>query len=424
VTGAGQSSYTGPMSSVDLTNELGRAIVRPAWTDAEVGAVVRDLLTAFADRLPTDSSARIVIKPNLNNDLVALTGNCADLRVLTHIVEGLQERGYSDITIADGSNVGVDRRGIDAFRRLRVDRLCDRLGIRLVDLNKDEGTEVVLHAGAHPRIARTVLDADFLISVPTLKTHVEMGISCALKNWVGICTGQDKRHMHYDLGRNIFALGEVILPHLVIVDGLVGMEGNGPGDGDPFRFGHLIGSDSAHLCDVLVCRLVDFDVRDVPYLVHAMDNGVITSAQVDAIAADVAPIRRIQPAPTRSRLAEWSEARSLRWLKNLVQPLTKRPDVLEAAYKLGVIQDVYCLEDDGVTGITRDTELCGECERCADFCPTHLPLADIGVKTEQPDCIGCMYCWWVCPKDAIQLEGPAHAMTRQIDRYKKVIEQL
>ena len=407
-----------------IHTDHGRAAIVPAWTDAEVGVGVRALLSVFEERLPLDLDAHIVIKPNLNNDLVALTGNCADLRVLAALCEALQERGHARITIADGSNVGVEGRGIDAHARLRVDKLCARLGVGLVDLNQDTGEEVELAAGAHPRIAHTVTRADCLISVPTLKTHAEMGLSCALKNWVGICTGQDKRHMHYDLGRNIFALGQVVVPDLIIVDGLVGMEGNGPGDGEPFRLGRLIGADSMVLCDLIACRLVDLGVGDVPYLVHARSAGVIDTALEAAVAGAVTPIHKIKPPPVRSKLAELSEARSLRWLKRMARPLTQRRSVLEAAYKLGVVQDVYDLEDDGVAGIIRNQDLCGECAKCADFCPTHLPLEDIGVKTEMPDCIGCMYCWWVCPKDAITLDGPPHAMTRQIDRYKKLIEAL
>ena len=412
------------MGTTQIQTQAGRAVIASAWTDAEVGEGIRALLSTFEVQLPVERSARIVIKPNLNNDLVALTGNCADLRVLAHICEGLQERGYTDITIADGSNVGVHRRGINAMARLRVDTLCERLGVRVVDLNQDTGRRTPLHAGAEPRVATTILDADFLISVPTLKTHVEMGLSCALKNWVGICVGQDKRHMHYDLGANIFALGEQVQPDLVIVDGLVGMEGNGPGDGEPFRLGRLIGADSMHLCDLVACRLVGMDVTDVPYLVHARAAGRIDDALEAEVAQAVEPIHTIVPAPKRSKLAEISEARSLGWLKKLARPLTQDKRVLAAAYKLGVIQDVYDLQDDAVTGIVRDPSECGECSKCADFCPTHLPLEQIGVKTQMPDCIGCLYCWWVCPTDAIRLDGPVQGMNRQIERYKLAIEGL
>jgi uncharacterized protein (DUF362 family)/ferredoxin len=402
----------------------GRFGLLPAWTFPEIEAGVRALLATFEDRLPADRAARIVVKPNLNNDLVALTGNCVDHRVLGALLGALRERGYTDLCVADGSNVGVERRRIDTFKRLRVDRLAARHGARVVDLNRDEGRQVVLAAGAHPRVARTVLDADFLISVPKIKTHVEAGLSCAMKNWVGIATGQDKRHMHFDLGRNIFAINEVVRPDLILVDGLVGMEGNGPGDGDPFRFGHLAMSEDAFLNDAIVARLVGLPVAAVPSLGHALEAGVLDAALLAEVDRRFAVLRPIRRAPPRTRMAELADSRKLFWLKKAVRPLTDRPEVLEAAYKLRLIQDVYSLEDDAVTGLRRNADACGTCTRCEDFCPTGLRAAEIGVKTEPADCIGCLYCWWVCPKDAIVLDGPLHAMQRQVDRYKQAVEAL
>jgi hypothetical protein len=102
----------------------------PAWTGAEIRAAVGALLRHFEHRLPVDRAARVVIKPNLNNDLVALTGNSVDLRVLDALLTELRARGYTDLTVADGSNVGVERRGINTLERLRVRPLCDRHGVR------------------------------------------------------------------------------------------------------------------------------------------------------------------------------------------------------------------------------------------------------------------------------------------------------
>ena len=61
---------------------------------------------------------------------------------------------------------------------------------------------------------------------------------------------------------------------------------------------------------------------------------------------------------------------------------------------------------------------------CEDVCPTGLKVEEIGIKTEFPECIGCLYCWWVCPDDVLQLQGASGAMHRQVDRYKRVIEKL
>ncbi len=403
---------------------FGGVDVHPAWTSAEVKDRIEQILTDWAHILPADRGARVVIKPNLNNDLVALVGNCTDLRVLCSIVEGLKNRGYHNIAVADGSNVGIARRDIDSLKRLRVSALRDRYDIEVIDLNRDDGTPVVLHAGARPVVADTVLRADFLISVPKIKTHCEAGVSCAMKNWVGIARGQKKRHMHYDLAKNIFAINEAVLPNLVIVDGLIGMEGNGPGDGEPFRFGHLLASDNAFLNDLVVCRLIDFPWRDVGYLVHAEEAGQISAELAARVEREVPVIRPIKRAPPRSKLAELSEARSLRWLKLAVRPALDNRTVLEGAYKLRIIQDVYSRVDDSITGITRESARCGDCDRCQDFCPTHLSTEEIGVKTDEEHCIMCLYCWWVCPEGAIGLRGELGHLERQVERYKDIVERI
>lgn len=410
--------------SLTFRHARGRVEVRPAWTRDEVEAQVEALVGAWESALPADRAAHVVIKPNLNNDLVALTGNCADLRVIAALVGALRRRGFARLTVADGSNVGVERRNISSFRRLRLDRLAARLGFATVDLNRDEGRRIPLHAGAEPLVARTVLDADFLISVPKVKTHAEAGLSCAMKNWVGICVGQDKRHMHHDLGRNIFALSEVVQADLVLVDGLVGMQGNGPGDGEPARLGFLAMADDPFLNDVVVARMVGIPVEAVPYLQHAVEAGVVDGALLAQVAAEVPVVRAIERAPPRSKLAELSEARSLLWLKKAVRPIVSRPEVAELAYKAKIIQDVYSLEDDTLRLSGRDASRCGDCRRCEPFCPTGLRVEDIGTTLELPDCVQCLYCWWVCPKDALTLTGDAHAMQRQIDRYKQAIEAL
>ena len=403
--------------------EKGRVEVYEAWTVAEVRVAVEAVFSSFSERLPEDLAAKIVIKPNLNNDLVALVGNSTDLRVMVNIIEVLQELGYTNITVADGSNVGIDRREISTMKRLRFDRLESRYGVKLVNLNRDPGTVHQLHAGASPEISNTILNADFLISVPKIKTHAEAQLSCAMKNWVGIVVGQQKREVHLDLAKNIWALNEAVQPDLIIVDGLVGMEGNGPGDGVPFRFGKIIGSDNGFLNDLTVAKMVGMPLTFVPYLVHAKVAGRITRGD-EVIADGVETIRVMMRAPERSKLAVLSELRSLRWLKSAVQPALKNPKVIEAAYKLKITQDVYSMEDDSITGIKRVTNDCGECKRCEQVCPTGLSAEEIGVSMTKDNCIDCLYCWWICPDGTLELEGDLGYMKRHIDKYKGVVETI
>ena len=411
-------------TSLTYRCDKGRVDLHAAWTTREIRDTIEQMFADWEHRLPANRDTHVVVKPNLNNDLVALTGNCVDLRVLIGIVEALNRRGYRNITLCDGSNVGVARRGISTFRRLRIEKLVELYGIKIVDLNTDDARPVTLHADAHPHVSRTILDAGFLISVPKIKTHAEAGLSCAMKNWVGIARGQDKRHIHFDLGKNIFAINEVVVPDLVVVDGIVGMEGNGPGDGEPFHFGYLGISDSAFVNDFVVARVVDMPWEDVPYLVHAVEAGYVSREVVADVAAKLPVIRPIKRAPVRSKLAELSEARSLNWLKQVVRPIVQKPEVTELAYKLKIVQDVYFLEDDTLRLTGRKTESCGECRRCEDFCPTGLGVDEIGVKTDLPECVQCLYCWWVCPQGALELSGEPQFMKRQIDRYKEEIERL
>ena len=196
----------------------------------------------------------------------------------------------------------------------------------------------------------------------------------------------------------------------------------GPGDGDPFRFGFLVMADDPFLNDLVVARLVGLPVAAVPYLQHARDAGVLDDALDARVEAEVPLLRQIQRAPERSRLAVLSESPSLLWLKKAVRPIVAQPAVAELAYKAKIIQDVYSLEDDSLRLVSRNAAACGDCRRCEDFCPTGLKLEEIGVKVEIPDCVQCLYCWWVCPKQALTLSGEAAAMERQIARYKAVIE--
>jgi ferredoxin len=240
---------------------------------------------------------------------------------------------------------------------------------------------------------------------------------------VGICRGQQKRHMHLDLARNIFAINEVVKPDLIVVDGLVGMEGNGPGDGEPFRLGHLFVCNDAFVNDVAVMRLVDFPMDRAPYMRHAQDAGYFDERLIQRIHADLAPLRPIELAPKRSKLAELSEKRSLMWLKLAVRPLVQQPMVAEAAYRAGIIQDVYSLTDDTAALVAR-TDDCDECGHCEQVCPTHLSWSEIGVKTDQADCMQCLYCWWVCPQGALELSGDLNHLERQVARYKTAVEAL
>jgi len=164
---------------------------------------LRHAVSTFLDTapLPRDRSARILLKPNLNNDLVALTGNATDLRLLRALLEELQVRGYRHLIVADGPNVGIRRKGINVLRRLAVDRLAALYGVQARDLNDDAPRMEILVRGRQTGLASICLEADFVINLAKLKTHAEAGMSLACKNLVGCNVAGHKKRAHDDLPR-------------------------------------------------------------------------------------------------------------------------------------------------------------------------------------------------------------------------------
>jgi uncharacterized protein (DUF362 family) len=114
--------------------------------------------------------------------------------------------------------------------------------IRFVDLNRDELIRTPLRASYSGMkqlwLPRTVLEADFLVSMPKIKTHHWSGVTLAMKNMFGIVPGArygwPKNILHWKgIQESILDLGATVPIHFVIVDGIVAMEGNGPAQRQP-----------------------------------------------------------------------------------------------------------------------------------------------------------------------------------------------
>jgi uncharacterized protein (DUF362 family)/ferredoxin len=373
--------------------------------------------------LPDDPNAQIVLKPNLNNDLGALTGNSTDLRVLVALIRDLQARGYTRIVIADGPNIGIYRKGIDVFGRLGVRVLSERFGVDLIDLNCGPSVEVELSSDTI-RVAEICLKADFLISVPKIKTHAEAGMSAAVKNLMGCVVGTDKRLMHRSLVPNLVRLNEMIKPDLILVDGLVGMEGNGPGDGRPKRAGLLIAGTNAFTLDLLIARLVGLNREHIPYLALAYERGHIRDQDIARTDARE-PIVPFEPPPPRSTLVRLADHPWLAQLRDLTRPIHGSEAVRQLLYRLKIIQDVYHDAPARIEYAKLDRSVCDYCGKCLNVCPTEVPITDPGFDFwASSDCLGCLYCAFVCPQRAIRIEGELGYLGAHLTRYGETMRSL
>lgn len=216
----------------------------------------------------------IAIKPNLVTPSPASFGATTHPEVVAGIIEFLQERGYHNIVIAEGSWVGDKTE--EAFEYCGYNSLARDYGVTLLDTQKEKGEKADC-AGIDLNICRCVKEWDFLINVPVLKGHCQTHITCALKNMKGLITNSEKRRFHtMGLHKPIAHLNVGIKPDFIVIDHICGDLSFEEG-GNPVTRNCVMTAVDPVLVDSYVCSLLGFDLEDVPYVRIAEELGVGSS---------------------------------------------------------------------------------------------------------------------------------------------------
>jgi uncharacterized protein (DUF362 family) len=123
-------------------------------------------------------------------------------------------------------------------------------------------------------LPKTVLGVDVVVSMPKLKTHHWAGATLSLKNMFGVvpgsCYGWPKNVLHWaGIDRAILDINAAVRPDFAIVDGIVGMEGNGPIQGTPKDCGVLIFGDDPVAVDATSCRVMGLLPERIKYVAAA-----------------------------------------------------------------------------------------------------------------------------------------------------------
>lgn len=321
---------------------------------------------------------RVLIKPNL------LKAKPPEAAVTTHpevvraVIRLVHEEG--------GTAMVGDSPGMGDLRKV-----AEKSGI--IDVVNEEGAELtsleeaveVKNAGRFQRfaIARAAYEADAIINLPKLKTHGMTTLTGAVKNLFGCIPGKRKVQWHFNAGVNrdlfmrmLVELHALLKPRLTVVDAIVGMEGNGPGSGDPRQIGVLIAGWDAVSVDVVSGKLVGVAPEKLPIIRAAAAAG-IGETMLDRIRVlgdplEHAVVKHFRLPPQEHiewRLPEWARSS----LKNAV---TTRPTI--------------------------DHALCSRCGICQGHCPQGA-IESQGKKLEirYRDCIRCFCCQEFCPHGAI-----------------------
>jgi uncharacterized protein (DUF362 family) len=175
--------------------------------------------------------------------------------------------------------------------------------IRFVDLNRDELVRTQLRASYIGMksfwLPRTVLEADFLVSMPKIKAHHRAGVTLSMKNMLGIVPGArygwPKNILHWKgIQESILDVCTTIPVHFVIADGIVAMQGNGPLNGTARPLGRIVLADDPIAADVTCARLMGFEPDRI---VHIRESGKFLGNLSPALLDQVGEIPQLPTTP-------------------------------------------------------------------------------------------------------------------------------
>lgn len=322
----------------------------------------------------------VLLKPNL------LYGKSPEKAVTTHpaivkgVIEIVREAGGVPF-IGDSPSIGSLMK---AAEKAGIKAVADEMKCPLVEFNRP-----VLPPNGKGKIFKqleidqTVLEADVIINLPKWKTHVQMLLTLGVKNLFGCIPGPRKALWHLKAGedRKTFAqilvdLYQVIQPSLTLLDGIVGMEGNGPNSGRPIPLGLILASGDSLSLDQIVCDLLGISRKSLLTNRVAFEQG-LGKDKIDVVGERVEDVKISNfQFPTLSR-PDWNLPGFL--TKALKNAFTSRPVIEE--------------------------ERCKACDRCEEICPPKaLDRKGKDLIFDYEQCIRCFCCLEVCPEGAISIK--------------------
>src|SRR5277367_363807 len=248
------------------------AIRRTANYEQDLAAVLYETLCEF-DLLVKGKT--VLLKPNFVG-LDPLGVMNTHPGVIAAARESFLRLGAAQVLIGDGPAMDRDTEAIIESVRLR--EFTGPLERVFVDLNVDDVERVALRTRASRLkelyLPKTVRGVDFLVSMPKLKTHHWAGVTLSLKNMFGVvpgsCYGWPKNALHWaGIDRAILDINAALRPDFAIVDGIVGMEGNGPIQGVAKPCGLLILGDDPVAVDATCARIMALLPEKIKYLAQA-----------------------------------------------------------------------------------------------------------------------------------------------------------
>lgn len=219
---------------------------------------------------------RVLLKPNL------LTGSrptkeCVTRREIVYCVAKMVQEVGGKPFMGDSPAFGSAKGVAESNGYLP---LLEELNIPIVEFN-GKRYETVSEEFNHLRLSKQAMEADVVINLPKIKSHMQLTMTMGVKNLFGCVPGKMKAWWHMEAGKDANHFGQMLVetaraiaPNLTIVDGIIGHEGNGPSGGEPRELGVLAASADVFACDRALIEIVNVDPNIIPTIAASQRLGL------------------------------------------------------------------------------------------------------------------------------------------------------
>ncbi|HOR87169.1 MAG TPA: DUF362 domain-containing protein [Bacillota bacterium] len=352
-------------------------------------AVYEALQGITAIKLKIAIGSKVLVKTNL------LMRKSPDDAVTTHpavveaIVRYLQDMGCS-VVIGDSPGGPFTKERLRAvYKAAGMTEVAERTGC---ELNYDTSAVEMSNSGAKRlktmQIIRVAREVDFVVSAAKLKTHGMMTYTGAVKNLFGVIPGLIKVDYHMRLNSienfadHLVDICEAVKPVFSIIDGIEGMEGDGPSAGEKRHLGLILASDNPYVLDRVASKIIGIDPSLIPTIKAASQRGLY-----DETLGNV-EIKGIKPEELHIEPFKLPKSKNINFIGGRLSKALERAIMKNLRPK-----PVF------------NHKLCISCGDCKISCPPGVidmssgkPIPDLG------KCIRCFCCHELCPQKAVSIK--------------------
>ena len=340
----------------------------------------------------------VVIKANLVSAMHPSKCATTHPSVVEAVVQYVMAKG-GHCTIADSSGGPFNKAYMNnVYKATEMDKVCERTGATTnnnFSFSEIESNKAIMHKTLP--IINALVDADLIINIAKLKTHTFMGYSGVVKNMFGAIPGLMKVEMHGNF-KDQFAFSNYIVDIfetlkdkicLNIIDGIEGMEGEGPTGGTPIKMNCLLASTNAYGLDLIMQQIMGINPYDMPLVQVEQQRNLISENElnnIEIIGDNPATFKKRNFNNPQIEIYNKSDKKVPLFLNGFVHKvLTRRPCISKRK--------------------------CKGCKKCYNHCPikaiTMHPKKDnkLYAKIDYEKCIRCFCCQELCPFNVVKIKS-------------------